>query len=155
MNNIKIFLELLIYFAIIMTVAWALLKIYEAIVKKFQIQFPIGRLFGGALLGGFFAYSSTVNTIFFDGATLVRETKLPFSVYFIFALLIGFIPMIIAYTKNIKNKNAVYWLSFAAMCAPAGLVWFFIALIRAICGKQESEIENDSVRKQKSNKRKH
>lgn len=60
-----------------------------------------------------------------------------FIFYFFFALIVGLVPMTIAYRRNLSNANKVYWLIFASMCAPFGLVWFIVALFFAIFGKTQ------------------
>ncbi len=143
-----------------MILVWSLCKIYDAKTVKNtdrNDKIPMVRLVTGALLGALLAYTSTVNTLSFNDITLVRETKLPYLFYFVFLLIIGCIPMMIAYKRSIKNANIVYWFSFAAMCAPAGIVWFLVSLIMAICGKEQIKDKRiiNPVKKQRKSENTH
>ena len=144
----EIILHILLLIALVASVVLCvcLWKIYQnklSTKKPSSDSFPIKRLIWGALFGALIAYSSYKNTASFNTITLVRETHLPYLFYFVFALIIGFIPMLIAHTRNTKNANKVYWFSFAAMCAPLGVIWLITALIMAIFGKPKNHAQNN------------
>ena len=108
---------------------------HETQTQELQKDFPYIRWLMGAVLGASLAYSSYYNVLsYYD-----YETVHSFGFYFFLAAIIGLIPMLIAYGREIEKANAVYWFSFAAMCAPAGIIWFVIGVCMAIFGKKVGE----------------
>lgn len=102
-------------------------------IQKDERKFPTARLFIGAALG---VLLSLNKAIFSWGLT--PDVYWTYWLYgYVLSLIIGFVPMIIAYTRKIKNANKVYWFAFAAMCLPGFLIWFLIALFMAIFGKKK------------------
>lgn len=104
---------------------------------KTRNTFPYKIWLFGALLGAVLAYSD--NMSFNPGKDIITTTH-PFIFYLFLLAIIGLLPIYIAYKKNIKNAIKAYWFAFAAMCAPAGIIWFIISLCIAIFGKRVENI---------------
>ena len=51
-------------------------------------------------------------------------------------IMVGLVPMLIAYIRNTKNANKIYWFAFATMWLPFWWVWFTIAMLMAIFDKK-------------------
>ena len=101
-------------------------KIYEQ-KKEIKKEFPYGRLVAGSVLGAWFSYYSPQN---------MQDFNNPFILYLIFAAVMCSIPMLVAYKRNIKKDELVYWLAFLSPWLPAGIVLCVIALGIAIFGKK-------------------
>ncbi len=99
--------------------------------QKTNINFPIIRFIIGGLLGGFIAYLQLI------GKSSQYITP-PFYYFILFlgvALIIGFIPMFIAFNYDKKHKEGISWLAFCAMFLPLGIILAVSSLIWAICDK--------------------
>ncbi len=95
--------------------------------------FPYKIWLFGALLGAVLAYSD--NMSFNPGKDIIITTH-PLILYFLLLSVIGLLPIYIAYKRNIKKADIAYWFAFAAMCAPAGIIWFITSLCMAVFGKK-------------------
>ena len=100
---------------------------------KITNAFPYKIWLFGALLGAILAYSD--NMSFNPGKDLIT-TAHPFILYFLLLAIIGLLPIYIAYKRNIKKADIAYWFAFAAMCAPAGIIWCITSLCMAVFGKK-------------------
>ena len=92
---------------------------------KSHNKFPIIRLTVGALIFPSLCYcflgESHYDMTFWD--------------MFFFGIIMGLIPMGIAYVCNTKNANKVYWVTFAAISIPIGIIWI-IAFFMACSGER-------------------
>ena len=93
--------------------------------RKSCKKFPIIRLIIGALIFPSLCYC------FLGGL----HYGVSFFDMFLFGLITGSIPMAIAYIRNNKNANTVYWISFAAICIPIWITWI-IAFFMACSGEK-------------------
>ena len=88
--------------------------------RKSYKKFPIIRLIIGALIFPSLCYC------FLGGL----HYDMTFWDMFFFGIIMGLIPMGIAYVCNTKNANKVYWVTFAAISIPIWITWvvaFFMA----------------------------
>ena len=99
--------------------------------------FPYWRLVVATLIGGTSIYGTLIYNF------MKREIDTPLSALFLSYLLIGvvcFLPMFIAYIKNMKKKETVYWLSFLGVIIPFGTILWVVSLIMSLFAKSMQKI---------------
>lgn len=105
---------------------------------------PNARWIIGSILNGLFAVIM---------ATVQQQDKLQaFQIGCGIALVLSGIPMFIAYERNIKLKEWVYWFSFFGAFLPFGTIWIVVAFVLSILGKNGNKSSKDNPPPQKKSK---
>lgn len=68
------------------------------------------------------------------------------------ALILSGIPMFIAYNRNIKLKEWVYWFAFFGAFLPFGTIWIIVAFVLAIFGKNGNKKSKKKTPEKRENK---
>lgn len=105
--------------------------------KNQSNKFPFVKLGLGSLIGSVLSYANSVK--------IVQDTVIypvNFIVIFGFSLFFASIPMFIAYSRKVKKRELIYWITFCGMFLPFGVIFLLVSFLMSLFMEKES-IDNE------------